>query len=72
MMEWYWIYLIIGTCLYILGSAIDAIKIEANGLLHRIITVLSFILCWPKVIYVILEFLLITWLEARNKGRNVK
>jgi hypothetical protein len=59
-MEWYWIYLIIGVCLYIIARVTDAI--EADGLFKR----MSAALIWPKVVYATLEFLL------TRKGRDVK
>lgn len=69
-MEWYWIYLIIGVCLYIIAQVTDAV--EADGLSNRTTAVLIFILFWPKVVYVTLDFLFLSWLKGRRKGREVK
>ncbi|MFV8849679.1 hypothetical protein ABQ359_22190 [Serratia fonticola] len=70
MMEWYWIYLIIGVCLYIIAQVTDVI--EADGLFKRAQSAVIFILFWPKVVYIIYGFWFRNWLEARHKGRAVK
>ncbi|UAN64250.1 hypothetical protein [Serratia sp. JSRIV006] len=45
MMEWYWVYLIIGVCLYALCFATG--KVEADGALNNIAALLYFSLLWP-------------------------
>lgn len=65
MMEWYWVYLIIGVCLYALCFATG--KVEADGALNNIAALLYFSLLWPLPLIRISNLIL----SGEGVGRKV-
>lgn len=63
MMEWYWIYLAVGVCLYALCFATG--RVEADGALNNIAALLYFSLLWPLALIRISNLIL-----SRRRSRQ--